>query len=406
MKRIKWTLSLALSVLAGLQPGAAQPLDEIRSTLKILHKVQDDLAHGDTSVVAFQSELVARLKAGLAGMPEAAASREAYLETVFEFALSGGDPASIQKLLERTRPPQEQLHLFDAVKSYVDGNMEASAKAFDSADFDRAALRLLPYLELAKGTANLETGVETAKSSFETVVLLAPGTLLEEVALRRLVAISVNLKDRDLFLRCAHLYLRRYSQSPFFREFVRVLVLGTDIMESDIEFESLARKIEALQDDKSRPVFMAMVSKLVKQGRLEKAAIFLRSALTGRSEHTPTGRYGQIMALNEALIELKSAASVKHLAFFWSIDPSTLTPEDGEILEIGKHVVWNILRPISMSENGAGFYGPVRGQVEPSPAGTQATATKDRDDLSAAEEALRSAKAQLDAFDKILGQNK
>ena len=406
MTLVKWTLSLALGVLAGLQPGVAQTLAEARSTLNILHNVQDDLAHGDASVVVFQSELVARLKAGLAGIPDFEASSEDYLETVFEFALSGGDPQATQELLDRTPPAEELVHLYDAVKLYVEGNMAGSAKAFDEAKFDQVDLRLLPYLELAKGTANLEMGVDKAKSSFENVLLLAPGTLLEEVALRRLIAISVNLKDRDLFLRCAHFYLRRYSQSPFFREFVRALVLGTETVKSVVEFEALARKVEALPDAQRRPVFMAIVSKLVRQGALEAATIFLHRASAEKSANAPSDYYSQIMALSEALVELKTSANAKHLAFLSSMETSTLSPEDVEILEIGKHVAWNILRPLTMSESAVGFFGPVRGRVEPSPASTLEKVTKEHKELLAATELLVTAKMELDVFDKILRQKK
>ena len=78
------------------------------------------------------------------------------------------------------------------------------------------------YLVTATQLAAIDAG--TALKRLDYIRLNAPGTLLEEAALRRGLIIAARLGDKDKVRLLARNYLQRFAFSPYSEDFFRQLV--------------------------------------------------------------------------------------------------------------------------------------------------------------------------------------
>ncbi len=192
--------------------------------LGALHQVQENLAYGDPVAAATQAEILARLQLEL-GKPFSEESSD-WDKAAVGFALSGGDAAGSRGLLLKINKQSRFYKVGQAAQFYTSGDMGEAARRFAEIDPQSIAGGLAPYVMLALGTAMIDSDVDAARRSFEKVVLEAPGTLLEEVALRRLLVLGNEHNNKVNFNRAANLYLRRYLASPFAAQFIDSYAVG------------------------------------------------------------------------------------------------------------------------------------------------------------------------------------
>ena len=69
--------------------------------------------------------------------------------------------------------------------------------------------------------------------------LLAPGTLVEEAALRRSIAVAAKLGDAKRFLRLSEQYVRAYLRSPYASQFADAFVAGVVTLNATIDREAM-----------------------------------------------------------------------------------------------------------------------------------------------------------------------
>lgn len=187
-----------------------------------LFEFQDAITSGDPSALALQGKVLRRLQINLLSERKLFHQDDAPVEALLIFALSGGDARVSVDLLERV-PPTHPLHaLGHSVIRYLKGNPDS---AFDLVEHNPTehAFPLSALLALSTGTANARVDAGLARRSLEMATLLGTGTLVEEVALRRLLDIHAEAEDQEAFFAVAESYGMRFPNSIFLNEFARRL---------------------------------------------------------------------------------------------------------------------------------------------------------------------------------------
>ena len=93
------------------------------------------------------------------------------------------------------------------------------------------------YLVTATQLAAIDAG--TALKRLDYIRLNAPGTLLEEAALRRGLMIAARLGDKDKVRLLARNYLQRFAFSPYSEDFFRQLVDALMVIKDKISNEEI-----------------------------------------------------------------------------------------------------------------------------------------------------------------------
>jgi chemotaxis protein MotC len=259
---------LTTMLCLGSTGGKAQSASEPDTMMKALHQVQENLAYGDAAAASMQTEILARLELELAKPARTEQERAVRDQAIVGFALSGGNADVSRKLLSQIAKDSAYYQIGQTVTSYASTDMKETSRLFGMIDTQSIPAGLAPYVALARGTAALSSDVNAAIQNFEAVRLNAPGTLLEEVALRRLVALGLTQHDKSTFKSASNLYLRRYLSSPYAGQFVETYANGLVQLLDDEDIDAALKLLDGLSSANRYPLFSRLMTICAYNGRL------------------------------------------------------------------------------------------------------------------------------------------
>ena len=150
-----------------------------------LQSLQAQMASGDKAAYAKQPERIRVIGEAILAQPADDWKKKAEVEAAAAYLLGGGQPRVVQKLLESDTIPDEQTGLLRGALAYVIGrSLEAEALLVDI-DPRSVSLRLSGQLAFAQAVLLTTRSPDRAIERLDLARLLAPGSLVEEAALRR-----------------------------------------------------------------------------------------------------------------------------------------------------------------------------------------------------------------------------
>ena len=128
--------------------------------------------------------------------------------------MSGGNPSTLAQVLKRPLLTDEDRQLGRGVLAYLSGNTEVAQTTLASFEPKTMAPEIGAFLALVKGSVSSSSNETTALAYLDSARLLGPGTLVEEAALRRSLALEASLGKPDRFFLASEQYVRRFLRSP------------------------------------------------------------------------------------------------------------------------------------------------------------------------------------------------
>jgi hypothetical protein len=189
---------------------------------------QTAMANGDGGASA-------KLKKAMLAFPDLAKKRDpkqmssSDIEAVAQYVFSGGDPVVAKELLTRELDDRNRK-LLSGAAAFINNAQRPASKdlaALKPEDFNPV---LSAHLLMAQAHLLPESKSKEKAEKLMQAASLAPGTLLEEAAARRLVALHGKSGDLNRFVYWTSRYLRRFPQSLYKAEFNRNLFQATDGM--------------------------------------------------------------------------------------------------------------------------------------------------------------------------------
>lgn len=370
----------AAGVIEALKPG---------QTLDALQRVQDSIAIGDASALPLQSELISIMDRSFAAALNGGSRELLEPELVLTYALAGGSRAVYSSFVKRTKiePPQQEL--VEAISAYLEGEPDKAQQHFEKVDVQMLGLRLAPFVALAKGTANVRKHPDVAIRHFELARVMSPGTLIEEVALRRMITLHMQSGNSKRFLRASEQYGRRFIKSPYAAQFAESFVSGTVSMNeaiSDAEIESALRAVPAIRRN---ALYLRLAREALIAGRLPLAAFAAASAVRDGGSIKDPVRAAQI-ELYTIIAELTKAGGPSLFQRIAAIDPDRLPKEDRPLLDAARRVAEAVGRPFETVD------APV----------TQSLANGAKTDINVKQAQSPPASEAAEAIDKSIGANR
>lgn len=360
------------------------PYEIVRS----MEALQDQIALGNNAALNALPSLSAQLGDKLLAVDPEIWREPRNVRAAVVYVLSGGQPRVVRKILSNFNGSAEDRRLLEGTLAYVEGQ-DAKAKEI-LGDIDPRSLEPLVGAHLAVAEAALIVHEDPHKAIefLDLARILAPGTLLEEAALRREVFLAQQLNDFDKFALAAGQYLRRFSGSAyaenFFNRFSSSLI-DTAVAGRLDQITKLERILDEMNPSGRLRLYLAIAQSGLVNGKLDTAQYASAKCIS----------YAQPGTLEATRATLYSAAAAVLLhpeqpdqAALEGIDLSKLTPSDKRlaqaVLALAKEIHhWPEMRKAARDQQSA--------TVTP-PAGSEPVIASADTAIDLAEKALAAAK--------------
>lgn len=263
-----------LSALAFLVAGASARAEEASKQpfelVRALQHSQDAIAQGDTAAHLSQRDRLAQIGDVLARAEGATWKDARNVRAVITFALSGGNFSLLQKVVAHI-PPELNDQMLKAAMAYAQGQNAAAARLFDKIDARTLPPSLAGHVALVQSELIAKSAPAKALVLLDEARLLAPGTLIEEAALRRQAAIAAAQGKLDDFKRLATHYFYRFPKSVYaaaFRHEFAATVAADDHAEGKEQLAGLAAALSALAPGEQRKMNLEIAREALLRGKV------------------------------------------------------------------------------------------------------------------------------------------
>jgi len=252
------------------QDGKSEPFELVRS----LQSLQDQVVRGNTRAHAAQRVLLARIAEQFDALSAEGWKDPKNARAAVVFVLSGGSARALQKLLHSGASADINEKLLKGTLAYGEGRHDAAAEllaGIEARALDPGMAGLVAYVQ-----GELAAKKEPAKAlvHFDDARLLSPGTIVEEAALRRQIALLAAAGNADRYEALATQYLRRFPNSVYaggFRQQFALAIAGhTDAAESG-RLARLERMLGGVAQSDRREVYLMIAKEAVAKGKIEMA---------------------------------------------------------------------------------------------------------------------------------------
>lgn len=283
------TRSVVFPLLLTLLPAAAQAAEgfvahgnEPYQLVRTLRQVQDSIVAGSDKAHLFQRQFVEKVGHSiLMADPDMWKDRR-NVRAAIVYALSGGDPRMLREAMTKFVLSETDDQIWRGAIAYAEGRTGEAVQLLLGINALQADPTIGGHLALVQAILMVRRDAEKAITLLDHARLLAPGTIIEEAALRRQTTLLAAAGQLDAFETRSLQYLRKYGRSlyapGFLQSFVRVLVTTPVYTTDKSRVERLKAKLDDLPDLVKRDAFMAIAEEAIVRGRVELTRMAARRA--------------------------------------------------------------------------------------------------------------------------------
>jgi chemotaxis protein MotC len=330
------------AALGGVGAASAQTISDLTSDLQNL---QVRIAGGDKAAYASQAERISAVGAAIAAAKPEVWQSKHETDAAVIYLFSGGQPRDIVRLIESGVVPASEIPLMRGALAYVLGNEAEAEKRLAGIDARRVPLRLAGPLAFAQSV--IETSRDPAKAIelLDLARLFAPGTLVEEAALRREVILEADQHKVERVARLARQYASRFGASVYAETFLQTLagaLAQSGAIDSPENFNKFRGFFAALAPDGRRAFLLGLARAAILNGRFEVAAIAAAAALDGAPPDSVEEARGK---LYEAMARILTPDYDAGLAELQGVAQTRLDRHDQELLAAARGVAAFLRQP-------------------------------------------------------------
>lgn len=342
---MNWRARAAAVLLSAVLPLAAQAADDIApyKMVRSLQIVQDQIANGDHASLPMQQKLLELTDARFRSAGKAEFEDPRNLSALLVWAMSGGNPTTVEVALSRLDLQGDDAVIGKGVMAYMRGQLVRAAAILDPIDPMTRPDDTGAFIALVKGSIIGGKSPAPALKLMDQARLLAPGTLVEEAALRRSLPLVLTMRQPDRFLRLAEQYTRRFLRSPYASEFADAFVEGLVTFHDDIDESEIDTIVSLMSPPQQEAIYLRLARRSTIKGQIERSA-FASEKARRAMEDTEQGADPRAM-LYEAIASITSENIEEVLARLEGVDPGQLSPRDRRLLLAARAIAAEVLAP-------------------------------------------------------------
>jgi len=265
---------------------ALEPYKLVRS----LQFVQDAVVNGDHSAMEMQRFLVGVIESRLRSADQQVFDDPRNVDAALIYAMSGGNPETLDLLAVKDKFGNFDNEVITVLRAYLNGRAASTKTSLAEVVEIYKDSEIGPYLTLVAANVLAATNEPAdALKLFDWARLTAPGTLVEEAALRRSLFIAARKNLVDEALLYAQLYARRFINSPYAGQYADLLVDLVVPNYGKVGDDRLGEILSFMDRPRKREVYLRIARKAVISG-LRDLAVFASGKaeeLAGPSDKAP-----------------------------------------------------------------------------------------------------------------------
>lgn len=340
----RWSGLIGLPVLAAMASPclslAGEPLQPYQ-LVRSLQLVQDRIAAGDHAALPMQAKLLEMTDARLRAASADIFAEPRNFRALLVYGMSGGNPVTVEVTTSRLELDAQNRSIANGIVDYLRGRPADAIEALSSVDPMQLPNDLGAFLALVKGSLLAAEHPNDALPLLDKARLLSPGTLVEEAALRRSVAIAGTQGDAARFALASTQYVERYLHSPYASQFADAFVSGVIALHQAISQDKLADITSMMDGEREKVIYLRIARHAAIEGLNDLSAFASERAEKGRD-----GGKGDPRAELYASLSTVTSAAVEDLhAKLTTIDRSRLSASDQSLLDAVQAVAKEMIAP-------------------------------------------------------------
>ncbi|MBL8577523.1 MAG: chemotaxis protein MotC [Mesorhizobium sp.] len=338
-----------------------QPYQIVRS----LELVQDRLVLGDHASQPMQRKLIQMADASFATRDSAHFENELNRRALVVYAMSGGNPVTVEAALPYLGKDDPNRRLGEKILFYVNGKPKEAMQAFGTVDPMAYPSNVGMYVALIKGSMMSEADPANALALLDRARLLAPGTLVEEAALRRSLAVATRLEDAKRFVRLSDQYVRSYLRSPYASQFADAFVAGIVALQATVDRKGIVDIVSLMDPEQQKVIYLRIARRAAIDGLVDLAAFAATQAET-IADDPRAELYAGLSLVTSGKVDDVVGKLEK-------IDRESLSDNDRQLLDAANAIAAGLVAPGGIADAGQPKQPEIRA-VGPDPVVTAPTA--------------------------------
>lgn len=303
----------------------------------------DAALSGQAKAIENRQALARRIAEIFAAEPAATwATEEGALE-LMRFVLLGGSPQVLKRAIEDGVLPRKFEQAANGLVAFSERRLDDARESLIEDAGEPLPVDIEDALALIKGALLSAKDPERAIGYLRRTQLAAPGTALEEAALRQYIIILFRQSRIDRGIEKLKVYVRRYPKSIYWSQFcsVAATVLAENTNFEPAEFSEMDDGAASSTSRDRLQEFSVFVGKqLVLYGSFDKASAVLKSVV-GRLE--PTSNLWRIAKRYLSLAEAVGSEPRVALKSLQGIDLIQLPADERALIRAGISIAHDVL---------------------------------------------------------------
>lgn len=275
--RLRWLLIGFVSLPLGMARAdmlSPEPYLLVRS----MRMLQDQVASGKPEALPMLNRVLGHIAAQLQAANPDVWQKPANAYAILIYLLNGGNPQVVRTILTTTKLDGISPKLVAGSLAYADGNPLGIVENFSEELPPDVPSELIASISLVTAAQLAAIDVPTALKRLDYIRLTAPGTLLEEAALRRGLMMAANLGDKDKVRLLARNYLQRFALSPYSEDFFRQLVDAVMVLKTKISNDEIEEMASLAWTGARMPFYLRIARGAIVGGDMQRARFMSEKA--------------------------------------------------------------------------------------------------------------------------------
>ncbi len=408
MMRATHIAGLLMGVSWLLAAGHAEAQSDLppAKILRSLQFVQDSVVMGDHSARDMQKFLLSAFDTTLRTSDMSVFSDTKNADAALIYIMSGGNPATLNYLVAKDVQGYFDSRVVNVLQKYLSGRGGLVDKVVSDLIPEYRNNRLGPYLMLIAGNIAYSKDPAAALPFFDDARLSAPGTIIEEAALRRSIMATMQLKQPEKGMVYARKYAVRFLHSPYASQFADLFVsLAIDSF-GPVTTKDIGEIAELMDAERAQEIYLRIARQASLQGKMELAQ-FAADKANGIAEDTGDTAREPLSKLYSGLSDISGQDVLAAQEKLASIPESELSPRDLALRNAAKTIAEQIMQPpsIAAATTVSSSSGPAtEGIRAPAPAGKTEEAASQAADAAPLKTFFDKNRARLNEIDSMLKQ--
>jgi len=345
----RWVFLAATLCGLGAEPAKvfAQSQDNLMpyAMLRSLQFVQDSVTMGDHSATEMQRFLLQTIDERLKSAPSAIFKDPRNVDAALVYAMSGGNPATLELLVARDVDGNFDSRVADILRKYLSGKGTLVAQSIAAMVPEYRGTRIGAYLALIGGNVTIPRDPVAALGFYDIARLEAPGTIVEEAALRRSLAIAVEDGDAGRGVEYAQRYARRFLHSPYASQFADLLVSLVVKRVDSIGHDTIEETFAMMDAERQKEAYLRLSRLAAISG---KDSLARMAALKAKTLSPDMPDQPQVQAnLYESLSNIGTPDVVSAIETIGQIPEAQLSDRDRALRDAARAIADQVVRPPS-----------------------------------------------------------